>query len=492
MRATFGRRAFLSGSFVAALAALNGTRGLAAARESGIVTGPYGKLSPVNDLETGLPLLRLPEGFEYRTYSWTGDPMSNGQPTPELHDGMGVIHTARAGKETIVTLVRNHERAFGDPIQAPARYDRATPDGERGPPGGGTTTLRFRGRRWVSVLPSLGGTLVNCAGGATPWGTWLSCEETLVDLSAGGGRKHGYVYEVRRNPAKTTGRPIVAMGRMIHEAVAVDPKTRIAYLTEDNPRRSTLFRFLPTDARGQPGSYEAGGKLQAARVVGRPNADLLAPALGDRHPVEWVDIVHPDADPARPPDNLPEGPPLASGPFLEAWSKGALLIARGEGVAQYGGKIYFVDTAAGTNLFGRRGSGDGAVWEYDPAKQTLEALFVAGSQRVGDNIDNITVSPRGGILLCENGDPVSDEYGPGTRLIGLTADGDSYAFAKNNVELKPGQVVAAKKRVPGRDYRGGEFAGACFDPAGEVLFVNLQRPGITFAIWGPWKKGNLG
>jgi secreted PhoX family phosphatase len=106
---------------------------------------------------------------------------------------------------------------------------------------------------------------------------------------------------------------------------------------------------------------------------------------------------------------------------------------------------------------------------------------------VGDNIDNISVSPQGTIFLCEDGDPVTDAYGPGTRLLGLTARGESFTFAKNNVVLTQAEIAAAGKSVLAGDYRGEEWAGACFDPAGEVMFVNIQRPGITLAIWGRWR-----
>ena len=121
----------------------------------------------------------------------------------------------------------------------------------------------------------------------------------------------------------------------------------------------------------------------------------------------------------------------------------------------------------------------------------MTAIFVADTQQVGDNIDNITASPRGGLLLCENGDPITDEYGYGTRLLGITADGDSYAFAKNAIDLALEDTVAVGKSIFADDNRASEWAGACFDPAGEVLFVNIQIPGITFAIWGPWERGNL-
>jgi hypothetical protein len=161
-------------------------------------------------------------------------------------------------------------------------------------------------------------------------------------------------------------------------------------------------------------------------------------------------------------------------------------LSKAEGICQHAGKFYVVDSEAGIDALHRPGHGDGAVWEFDPAASTLRAIFVAGRQIVGDNIDNITVSPRGGILMCEDGDPVTDRYGPGTRLIGLTGEGDSYAFAKNTVRLGREQLLTAGKHIAPNDYRGEEWAGACFDANGEVLFANIQNPGITFAIWGPW------
>jgi secreted PhoX family phosphatase len=390
-----------------------------------------------------------------------------------------------------ITLVRNHERLMASPILAPARYDTVVPPGHSQAPGGGTTTLRFRGRRWISVAPSLGGTIFNCAGGVTPWGTWLSCEETVVDFSQQGGRRHGYVFEVRREAAKTSGRPIVDMGRMLHEAVAVDPATNIAYLTEDEAYNSAFYRYVPKHASGRAGSYEAGGRLQAARVAGRAHADLRAPAVGDVHRIEWVDIDEPDADPGKPAAEITTLPARASGPFLQGWAQGGLVMSRGEGICHHAGRFYLVDTEAGRDAQGTPGRGEGAVWEYEPKDQTLRAIFVAGSQQAGDNIDNITVSPRGGMLLCENGDGITDEYGFGSRLLGLTADGDSFTFAKNSIDLAIEDTVNAGKRIEPDDYRVAEWAGACFDPDGEVLFVNIQVPGVTFAIWGPWERGSF-
>src|SRR5262245_42429925 len=472
MPSRISRRGFLAGSasLVAVMAAMQARRAQAAAKVSKGVPGPYGPLREARDLATGLPLLMLPEGFEYRSFSWSGDPMSNGEPTPEAHDGMGVVASRGQGDALEVTLIRNHERALGSPILAPARYDRAVPAAQGQAPAGGTTTLRFRGRRWTGVEPSLGGTVYNCAGGTTPWGTWLSCEETVIDLTARGGRRHGYVFEVRADAAATTGRPIVDMGRMLHEAVAVDPKTGFAYLTEDYPRRSGLYRFIPKDRSGKPGSLEAGGRLQAARVIGRANADLRNPAAGDRYRVDWVDIEHPDAEPGPAPPAASSQPASASGPFLQAFAAGGLWMSRGEGICWHAGKIYFVDTEAGTDANGVPGRGDGAIWELDPESGGLRALFVSRQPGVGDNIDNITVSPRGGILVCEDGDYLHPTYGPGTRLLGITPEGDSYAFARNNVNLALELLVEAGKHVSPNDYRSEEWAGCCFDAAGEVLF----------------------
>ena len=204
-----------------------------------------------------------------------------------------------------------------------------------------------------------------------------------------------------------------------------------------------------------------------------------------------MDIVKPDADPGVAPPAISAKPALASGPFLQAWAHGALRMSRGEGICHHEGKFYVVDTEAGVSAEGRPGEGEGAVWEYDPEENSLRALFVAGSQQVGDNIDNIAVSPRGGLLLCEDGDPVTDTYGPGTRLIGLTGTGDSYAFARNNISVELEEIVGAGKHIFPDDYLASEWAGVCFDPGGDVLFVNIQRPGITFAIWGPWERGTL-
>jgi uncharacterized protein len=166
-------------------------------------------------------------------------------------------------------------------------------------------------------------------------------------------------------------------------------------------------------------------------------------------------------------------------------------MSRGEGIWYSRGRFYIVDTSTGVDPQGRRGRGDGAIWEYNPRTETLRAVFVSSNPLAANNPDNITVSPRGGILAFEDGGGVTDEFGFGNRMIGINTLGDSYIFAKNNVVLTDEQIAAAGKSVRAGDFRGAEFCGGCFDPRGGVLFVNIQTPGITFAIRGPWRNGPL-
>jgi uncharacterized protein len=495
----FNRRTILKGtaalSSLSVIAAFDGFSAKHAQATEAISPGhsPYGPISPVKDLATGLPLLQLPKGFIYKSMGWTGDKMSDGKPVPARHDGMAAIAVrGRSFFSNELVLIRNHENGVGPHI-GNTLYDNSSIsiNGTSGTLGGGTTNIRLRGLRMESIEPSLGGTLVNCAGGSTPWGTWLSCEETGLDLRENGGLKHGYVFEVSPISGRTTGRPLVGLGRFSHEAVAIDPITNVVYLTEDDRNKAGLYRFVPNDRSGRYGCYENGGQLQAARVVGEPNASLLTPKLGDRYRIEWVDIPNPDADRAVFVAPGVSTGATASGPFLQAWERGALRMSRGEGAWYARGKIFFTDTSAGVDSTGAIGRGDGAVWVYDIRRSELRSIFVSTNPVAGNNPDNITISPRGGIVLCEDGSGVEDEFGFGDRLLGLHSSGESYIFAKNNVVLEAADISKAKKSVEPDDYRGTEFCGACFDPFGSILFVNTQSPGITFAIAGPWQKGNL-
>lgn len=466
------------------------------------IASAYGDLAPVADSSTGLPLLLLPPGFRYSSFGWSGDRMDDGNPSPSNHDGMAVMQRGRAsprhgrgnGRGPELVLIRNHERgATSTPILAPGVYDTGTVNAAGQRAGGGTTTLRYRAGEWTHAEASLGGTLVNCAGGPTPWGTWLTCEEIKTNAISSAGRRHGYVFEVDPDSARTSGRPLVGMGRFSHEAVAIDPRTGYVYLTEDDRNKSGLYRFIPNDRQGRNGSLENGGRLQAARAVGRANADLTVASIGQRFQLTWVDVPDPDLDSIVAPAGFPDvaaGDTL-SGPFAQAWSEGALRMSRGEGIWYAHGKLFIVDTATGVDAQGRKGRGNGAVWVLDLATQTLSALFVSGNQLAANNPDNVTVSPRGGVVLCEDGGESPDRYGPGARLLGLTRDGESFYLAKNNIALTASQIANAGKQVAEGDFRGSEFGGACWSPDGRTLFVNAQAPGITFAIEGPWLRGPL-
>ncbi len=490
MNSGFSRRSFLrSGAALLGTAAVPAAFQTLLAREawagrpravSSPVANPYGEPIPAIDQTTGLALLALPPDFTYRSHGWTGDLMTDGAPTPPTHDGMGVVQVL-PGRAGDLVLVRNHEIAFGPVIgggNAPV-YD-ATRLG-RGGLGGGTTTLTFRRGQFLSTVASLGGTAGNCAGGVTPWGSWLSCEETLFDGTAVGALPHGFVFEV---PAPSLGPasavPIYDMGLLRHEAAAVDPRNGCVYETEDSNPHSGFYRYRPHDRSGRVGSLEVGGTLEMLRVVGQGGADLDAPETGATFAVDWVPIDAPTAVPEDAAGQLfYDGP---SSPYTEGRDRGGARFKRLEGCWYGGGSIWFVDTSGGAD-------GNGVVWRYEPASDEaapglLEAFFVASSAAAADNIDNITVSPRGGIVCCED-----SGSGAGTRLIGMTRDGASFPFAHNRLDLPTG--VPGRPAIAPGDYRGSEFCGACFDPSGRWLFANTQRPGVTYAISGPWARGPL-
>ena len=429
------RRRFLraTGSAFAALAASGCMRqGLATAGGA----SDYGPLVPDPN-----GLIDLPAGFSYRVLSSLGDAMSDGGTVPDQADGMGCFDLG-GGK---IALVRNHELmpnqdgggASGKAYDTVARSLVPLP--------GGTTTLVLDARTLAveRQFRSLSGTIRNCAGGITPWGSWLTCEEDVSSPSGRINKEHGWVFEV---PASATGPvdpvPLKALGRFNHEAACVDPATGVVYETEDR-EDSLLYRFIPVE----PGKLAAGGKLQALAIDGMPDTrNWDAPAFAPRswQAARWIDLD----DVESPNDDLRKRGAAA----------GATLFARGEGIWMGDGELYFCCTSGGAAKLGQ-------IFRLRPqqgAPDRLQLFFESTSIEQFNYGDNLVVAPNGHLVVCE--DAYTDEVT--NYLRGITPDGAAYPLALLHAQ--------------------SEWAGACFSPDGRTLFVNVYSPAKTVAITGPW------
>ncbi|MFJ7261255.1 alkaline phosphatase PhoX [Streptomyces globosus] len=471
------RRKFLAKSSAIAMAAVvaGPFEGAAHAAVQGkpAAGNGYGPLTAVPDLSDGQIRLHLPKGFAYRSFDPVGSNFTEGGTIPGYHDGMGAFR----GPRGTVVLVRNHEitwplGAFGDPEKA---YDPMAP--------GGTSTVTVTGRGEVlHTAPSLTGTLMNCSGGRMPWGSWISCEETINgpdvanDYSglpnARFAQKHGYLFEVPVTSA-VKPRPIRAAGRFTHESAAYDPHTGAVYLTEDNYNfASGFYRYIPPRNPQTTGRLLDGGRLQMLAVRGEEGKDLsLGQPQHARYRVAWVDIDDPDPTYT----GLPANDAAVNAVGDQGRGKGAALFARLEGCVYHEGVVYFVSTQGGATSEGEKapsgfGDGRGQVWAYDTVTSELRLVFESPGSMTLDLPDNVTTSPRGTLVVCEDGG--GDNY-----IRGLTRSGCLFDFAR----LEP---------VSGDP--GAEFAGSTFSPDGGTLFVNVQSAqGRSFAIWGPWQRGGF-
>ncbi|MDZ4829875.1 MAG: DUF839 domain-containing protein [Phycisphaerae bacterium] len=433
--------------------------------------------------------LALPPGFEQTVFSKRGSVMDDGLLVPGYHDGMAAFAVAGASGKSQVLLVRNHELdpafgtkygAFGEDLARLKGIDPAKlyDAGYGVPCMGGTTTVLYdtATRRVEKHFLSLAGTGVNCAGGHTPWGTWVSCEEwTQRKDGKRFAQDHGWSFEVpaRADAGLSAPRKLVGLGRFRHEAIACDPVRPIVYLTEDIGD-GCLYRFLAD----VPEDLAAGGRLQALAAIDRPALDsrnwrsvvgvdalgtpvrgapLVAVRPRDRFAVRWIDL----SETSSPKDDL----------RFRAFAAGATRFARCEGIWHAGDAVFIAATTGGPRELGQ-------IWRYHPSEfegtpresespPTLELFIESLDAGILKNCDNLTVAPlatplAGELFVCEDG-AGSD------GIVRVTADGTMRRFAKNMLNES-------------------ELAGVCFSPDGQTLFVNIQNPGMTIAIDGPWQS----
>jgi uncharacterized protein len=490
------RRTALKGGAAAVAGALAGGpfAGLLAPAGAAAPQAPHRRLRAIPDLRDQQVRLHLPEGFQYRSFHDTefSVVLNDGTNLPGRHDGMGAF----PGPDGNILLVRNHEVTNSATATA---FGPGTPYDAKA--GAGTTTIEVtRYGEVVNAYTSLNGTMFNCSGGRMPWGSWITCEETINGPDVGPDfqgqpntqlqQKHGYVFEVPAG-GQSNRQPITRAGRFPHEAVSFDPVDGILYLTEDNFEfPSGFYRYIPKNNPMDTGYLDNEGKLQMLAIKGRPNAHLEArQPQRATYSVQWVDID--DPDPTMPAGTTNDQALMKVGD--QGRAQGAALFSRLEGQVYDTNVVYFTSTQGGGDAeqdLGAAdddddnnsgfGKGNGQVWAYHCRSQTLQVLYQAPVDDEEANLtfdfpDNITTSADGTLVVCE--DSTVDNY-----IRGLSRGGQLWDIALNRLRSQISTPVGAPRF-------GDEFAGSTFSPDGHTLFVNIQASrGMTFAIWGPWQR----
>ena len=427
-------------------------------------------------------LIDLPKNFSYRVISKKGNIMTDGLYVPGAPDGMAAFPV----NKDRVLLIRNHELNPDQFNEGPfgiinERFDRIDSNlvydlGKDMPHLGGCTNILYdlNKRKVIREFLSLAGTIRNCAGGPTPWGTWISCEEDVTLKGAQSLKNHGYNFEVPGylEPQLANPIPLKEMGRFNHEAVAIDPKTGIVYQTEDRDD-GLIYRFIPN----VKGELAKGGKLQAMAIrekksldtrnwpleintntenldfiPDRPIARTIGIEIGHSLEIEWVDLDNIES----PDDDLRQ----------RGYQMGAARFARGEGMWHDNNNIFFACTNGGFNKSGQIFKYIPSSFEGTPKEESAPGILTLFIEPNNTNIvefaDNITVAPWGDLIIAEDGPQL--QY-----LRGITPAGKIYTLACNSRNLV-------------------EFTGPCFSANHNSLFVNMQSPGLTLEITGPWKK----
>jgi len=391
-------------------------------------------------------VLDIHKSLSYEIISRKGDLMSDGNLVPGAADGMSAFSV----DPNHTVLVRNHElgrysRRLWGPFKNPSKKVISLGKNHYDPTAfGGTTNIVINDstNKVVKEYLSLSGTMTNCAGGPTPWNTWLTCEEN-TSKNKKENISHGYVFEV--DPKKDHLQepiPLKRMGRFCHEAVAFDKYGR-AYLTEDRGD-GLLYKFIP-DRKGSL----IEGELYALKINHQDTRNWKKDSIptGKEFDVKWVKLEDPDPDD----DDL----------RLKGYEKGAAIFARGEGITSDENSIFFTCTSGGKY---RRGQ----IWKLTPVSKSrakLELWFEMSDTDMINMPDNLTVAPWGDLIVCEDNPDI-------IRLWGIKPSGSVYLIAENS-------------------YTGSEMAGVCFNQKNNTMYVNIQHNGQTLAIKGDWNSVRL-